>query len=44
VAIYIRDTDVQRIDLRRLRRHKRLSEEQARAYEAWLAEQRQDAS
>ena len=44
VAIYVRDSDVQRIALRRLRRHKRLSEEQAQAYQVWLTEQRQDAS
>jgi hypothetical protein len=43
-AVYVRDADPDSIALRRLRRNKRLNAEQARAYAAWLAEQRQNAS
>jgi hypothetical protein len=44
VCLIYRDGDPDSIALRRLRRNKRLNAEQAKAYEAWLAEQRQDAS
>lgn len=44
VAVYVRDADPQSIAIRRLRRGRPLNAGQREAYEAWLAEQRQDAS
>jgi hypothetical protein len=44
VCLIYRDSDPDSIALRRLRRNKRLNAEQARAYAAWLAEQRRDVS
>jgi hypothetical protein len=42
-AVYVRDSDQQRIALRRLKRCRSLTPEQ-RVYEAWIAEQRQDVA
>jgi hypothetical protein len=41
-AVYIRDTDDRAVALRRMKRNRSLNAEQRAAYEAWIAEQRQD--
>jgi len=43
-AAYVRDTDVLSVALRKLRRRRPLTGEHLAAYEAWLDQQRQDAS
>lgn len=43
-AVYVRDTDVLSVALRKIRRRRRLTGEHLAAYEAWLAQRRQEAS
>lgn len=43
-AIYVRDDDVLSVALRKMRRRRPLNGAHLAAYEAWLAEQRQEAA
>lgn len=43
-AVYVRDTDPLSIAFRRMRRRRPLTGTHLAAYEAWLAQQRQDAA
>jgi len=43
-AVYVRDPDPGSVAARKLRRGRKLNEEQAKAYRAWLAERLEDAS